>query len=321
MKYLIYIAFLGMIHCNAFTQEVIINKTFPSSKELNQFAFSNSDLASITKGHLIDFEDEWTSVEIDSFFYSMNLHNSSNVDGLLSMFNLLERTDIQFQFEKDSLLFPVMDHLYSNNGNEPVNVPLFIIDVDFSHLKTSKRSLMENWLSDTPYPAFGIEDIENKSIFYASLFIDTLRNNHTHLYWNSETILSNTGRNISTVQLLIGTDTITLAESQFFNISSRYPNESIQSIEILVTFSDLSMRSSQCEVLVEPSNLIASKSWPNLDDMFWNWEDEIGTSPTLTYDVKYGCGNDGKLNKPFIMVAGWGPFTDKNFINNHYCPV
>ena len=154
--------------------------------------------------------DEWTDNQIDSFLNETK-KSVTNVDKLLSIFNCLERTDVNYIFEKDSLLFPIMDSYLSAQTGEDLDVPLFILDYKVSRFTPQKRKEIENWSSNDSYNQFSRNDFLTEYIFSTSFFGDTIRNEHINLYWDNTTLLSNRERKINSLQLKIGEETITLS--------------------------------------------------------------------------------------------------------------
>lgn len=117
------------------SNSIFSQRTFSSREELNQYIFQNSDLENITDGYLLDFNHDITPALRDSFF--LGIENTVQLDQILSYFKLMEDSDVSDEFEMDSVLFPVMDRIYANNGISPVAIPLFICDVRFNHLNTA----------------------------------------------------------------------------------------------------------------------------------------------------------------------------------------
>ena len=283
---------------------------FYSSAELNRYRFASSNLNEITTGYLLDMEEEWTNEQIDSFLMLLK-QPATDVNRLLTTFNCLERTDVNFKFERDSLLFPVMDHYMSAHEERDLNIPLFILDYDISRFTPQKRKEIDSWTSTKSYPAFTKNDFRKENIFSASFFADTIRNERIHLYWDKETYLFNTERIITSVQLKVGRETKELAMGERFDISSILMEGALNQIGIIITFSDGTVQQKDCSVYLsnkpkDKTEIVIEKSNGVLQGSFGTGA--LGAH-TLNYTVYYGCGQEG-LNKPFIMVAGWGPYVD-----------
>src|SRR5690606_6149111 len=112
---------------------------------------------------------------IDTFLLEMN-QDTTHMYGIINTLNLIEASDVSYSFEKDSILFPIMDHYMSIYEGKTVNVPLIIVDIEMSRLKPSVRSAMDAWSGELGYNAFVQSDLLEENIFYASFFRDTLYN-------------------------------------------------------------------------------------------------------------------------------------------------
>lgn len=281
--------------------------TFYSSAELNRYRFSNSNLNEITTGHLLDMEEEWTTGQIDSFLMLLK-ESATDVNKLLTTFNCLERTDVNFKFERDSLLFPVMDHYMAAHKDRDLNIPLFIIDYDMSRFIPQKRKQIDSWTSTKSYPSFTKNDLEKENVFCTSFFADTIRNERIYLYWDKKTYLFNTERTITSVQLSYGKDTRELVMGERLDLSSVLTNGALNRIGITITFSDGTMQQKNCSIYL--TNKPKKKIHKNTTKAFGDYQGQFETwDHTANFTVLYGC-EDRHLNKPFIMVAGWGPYID-----------
>ena len=286
--------------------------TFYSSEELNRYRFGQTDLNRVTTGYLLDMEEEWSNEQVDSFLLLLN-EPLTDVNRLLTTLNCLERTDVNFRFERDSLLFPVMDHYFSAYTDRKLLVPLFIIDAEMSRLGSQRRKALDNWTGTEPYPAFSENDLRKETIFCTSFFGDTIRNEQIHLYWDSETVYSNTGKTVASVQLTIGNETRELAMGEHLDLSAILANGALDQIGIAVTFSDGTIQHRNCRIHLtkkpdKKKNTILPKAFGDYQGTFET------PGHIASFTVLYGC-EDGQLNKPFIMVAGWGPYTNDPIIN------
>lgn len=282
--------------------------TFYSSEELNRYRFGQTDLNRVTTGYLLDMEEEWSNEQVDSFLLLLN-EPLTDVNRLLTTLNCLERTDVNFRFERDSLLFPVMDHYFSAYTDRKLLVPLFIIDAEMSRLGSQRRKALDNWTGTEPYPAFSENDLRKETIFCTSFFGDTIRNEQIHLYWDSETVYSNTGKTVASVQLTIGNETRELAMGEHLDLSAILANGALDQIGIAVTFSDGTIQHRNCRIHLtkKPDKKVSDFTEKSYDVHQGHFGSGTFGTHTLYYTVYYGCGQEG-LNKPFIMVAGWGPY-------------
>ena len=220
---------------------------FNSSKEFNQYRFGNTILENTTAGFLLDLEDEWSKLEIDSFL-NLVATNNSNVDGLLDYLNLLERTDVNYLFERDSILFPIMDHFSFNDGSTEIKVPLFIMSHDLSRLSVESRGFIDNWTGFEPYPSFSQNNFQTERVFYSGVFADTLRGDNIALYWNNDTYIRNTDLQISSVHIGINGASVELLENETVNINQFLGAQAVNQIQITVVLSDSTTYITNCGV-------------------------------------------------------------------------
>lgn len=314
MKVVFYILII-FICVTGFSQTEDEGMIFHSRKELNQFRFGNSDLNNLTSGYFLDQLEEFTSEQIDTFLMEMN-YDTTHMYGLLNTLNLVEASDVSYTFERDSILFPVLDHYMSIYPGKTINIPLFVIDLEMSRLTEDKRSAIDAWSGQAGYSSFNQSDMLTEDIFYTSLFRDTLHNDNIAIYWDETTFLSNKNRSITSIQITIGTQVIDLPINTYLDL---YPYLStghrVETIKIQVTFSDNNVLERICDVDFDIS--LRSKN-ANQKDNFGDYKDYIphpnGTELHFTY--LYGC-EDGTMHKPYILVAGWGAFTDLELLINN----
>lgn len=299
--------------------------TFKSLIELNEYAFQNTDLNELTNGYFLDNINNFEPSKKDSVFQSFKDESEVTTHKLFSFLNLLEVTDVSQSFISDSLVFPTFDDLIANDGQRQINIPLLIVDVDVNYLSESAYNQFQNWDSESPYPTLTPNQLESERLTIAGLLIDTLVNSNIHIYWDEETYITNTSRDIAAVIMFIGDEVIELQKSQKVDLSRFYNlTQAIGNIAFQVVFSDSStaFNNSTC-FLSKPSNIptklnIDSQAKFNFWDLMggFNTVTYFGEDPELQFSVLWGCGNENKLKKPFIHVTGFGPYTDRNWLNN-----
>src|SRR5690606_8867929 len=105
---------------------------FGSQRELNKYIFQKSDLRRLTSGYFLNYLPDFAPETKDSLFKVFNPYSTQKVtvDKLLSYTQIMEETDVSERFKMDSLLFPAMDELFSNNGWNKTRIPLFIGNLD-----------------------------------------------------------------------------------------------------------------------------------------------------------------------------------------------
>jgi hypothetical protein len=312
-----------------FSNLSIAQMVFNSDQELNTYIFQNSNLNTLTNGYLLDFENEWDWNSRDSLWIAIQNGQNLSIGHLLTVLNLLERTDVNFQFEKDSLLFPVMDHYYANNGHNAFRVPLFICDIKFDQLKQDTYNNFANSSGGSPFPALSSSQLETRDLFLSALFIDTIVNDNVVLYWDENTFLHNTDREILEVTVTVNGIPEVLPMHQELDLRGYYSSANpLTSIEIQVLTSDSVLHSFSQNVYIKKADVRYELidlnedtdnrgnviGWSNLGGLNAHG---ILTGPIEAHvAVLWGCGEEKVLNKPFILVSGWGPYTDKSIINN-----
>lgn len=301
-------------------------KELDSERDLNNYAYSNTNLQNVTNGYVLDWEINYDKEDWE-FFYSRQKNNSkSNLKCIFNLFGLLEKIDINNQFETDSILFPVMTNYFANDGYSPQYVPLFIFDMEVSKLKSEKAKLVTNWENESSYPQFQQSDFEFEDINTAGVFVDTMIQNYIHFYWNDKTIITNKNRTVEQVELIINNETIKLDKNTPYDISSFYDEENtLEQITIKVTFSDGEIKLNTQNVYLIKTPIYSQTKGYN-DNTYeyleiiggpFDWKNPYDHTE-LQYRTHFGC-DDQILDKPFIILAGWGTFTDNpeyNQFNN-----
>lgn len=296
---------------------------FKSLKELNEYAFQSSNLNELTEGYFLDYINNFDPSKKDSVILSFN-EEEVTTNKLFSLLNLLEMTDVSQSFESDSLIFPTFNDLVANDGQRQINIPLFIGDIDVNYLSESAYYQFQNWNSEAAYPALSSNQLESERLTVAGLLIDTLMNSNIHIYWDEESYITNTNRDIAIVKMFIGDEVIELQKSQKVDLSSFYNSrQALGGISFQVVFSDSStiLNNSKC-FISEPSNLPTKLDIDSQAKFsFWNFMGGFNTiayfgeDPELQFSVLWGCGNENKLKKPYIFITGYGPYTDDWLIN------
>lgn len=314
------------------SKESISQEAFASREELNDYIFQNSDLENITNGYLLELNPDFTPVLQDSFF--SDIENEVGLEQILSYFKIMEDADVSGDFEMDSTLFPIMDRFYANNGISPIAIPLFICDIQFEHLNEVTYNEFTNWSSKEPFPQLTQNDLEFKHKVMTGLFADSLRNQNIKFYWNEDTYFTNTNRFIEDIYVIIEGDSLLLEKNIVYDLKD-YFTGSLSSIDISIEFSDGVVESitnrfkldngrekSDCEEIFPFTG--EEKPWEELGGLCtWGYDAIVNESspdfPALgiNFSVLWGCGGPKILDKPYIIVAGWGPFTDKNVINSN----
>jgi hypothetical protein len=308
--------FFSLIFLTSFAKISNGQQVFTSSDAYNDYMFKNTYLPFYTTGFLLDKEEEWNSNEIDSV---VNKYNSSNftTDDMIAYLQMLERTDVTKKFEKDNILFQKMDYFYSISLGEEVKIPLFVLDYDFSRISKQKREEIEK--TELPYPKLKTADFSKLNLFCSAFFMEELvLNDNTKFYWDESTYKTNTKKIIKSITLSTNTGTIEIKSGELVDLRKIIKSNSKDAIiSLSILYSDGSKKTSS--FILNLSNLEQSKSgekkYTALDEyLFWNKSGEFGNDPKIKYHIKYGCGHSSIL-KPYIMVAGFGPYTGEWLIN------
>jgi len=323
---------LLLVGFNGWGQEDVLEtrkEFFNSRQDLNKYIFQNSELDKITKGFFLDYIPEFEP-EAKKLFFERIQNEKLNREVVLSFLQTIEASDISRNFRMDTLLFPVMNEFFSNNGTNKLRIPIIIGDIDFSYVNDETyNEIFLKHRGDNPFPALRKEQIENKNISFVHLFADTLINNDINIYWNDKTYLRNTDKSIQEVQIIIDGNTYSISKNENFALSDYYSEKKpLTQIKYRIIFSNESQA-------VKSNNLYLAKYKDLIENHAFNSNSQksnsyiwdvlesnqavtINGDPNLNIRVLWGCdpNNEKKLDKPFIMVAGWGPFTDQPIINN-----
>lgn len=332
MKALIILAILFsalLFNLHAQTQ-----KTFNSQRDLNKYIYNNSDLHQLTKGYFLDYLPDAIPELKDSLInnFNPNIKQFATVDKILEYLRIVEETDINGAYNSELLFNQSMDAVYSNNGWNTTKVPLFIGSIDFSYLNHETTASLMKHTSTDPFPQLSANQFKHHSLSTAGLLIDTLVNNHIQIYWDDNTVVTNSQKRIRSVQLIIGKDTVFLPKNINFSLDDYYTyNTPLTSISYKISLEDgtrftvtnkvfLLKYSKEDKVLVIDDSAKSGNTapWFMLNGGFEEVASISGFGVRLDFSVLWGCDSKGEktLNKPYIMVSGWGPYTDISLINN-----
>lgn len=327
-KYITAVVLMGVYLMSSYT---ISQETFTSREGLNNYIFQNSDLESITDGYFLEFNPDFTPELQDSFFKA--IESEVELGKILSSFKIMEDADVTSGFEMDSILFPIMDRLYANNGISPIAIPLFICDIKFNYLNSETYNEFSNWSSTEPFPELIQNDLLSKQEVITGLFADTLTNQNIKFYWNSETYFSNTNRFIQDVYVVIDGDSLRLEQNRIYDLKN-YFTGTLTSIDISIQFDDGTTEYKTNKLFFtngQEKNDCAEqfgftgndRPWSSLGglckwgvDTLHNNTSEDFPYLDMNFSVLWGCGGPKVLDKPYIAVTGWGPYTDKDIINS-----
>lgn len=310
MRYIIVTLFLGVL-LSAQSQN-----TFSSERELTTYAFSQTDFEALGVDYLLDYNQAATYSQIMDFVSYVNDKREFNFAHLMYGFKILEKSSTysDIDFETDSVLFPIIDENYGNESSR--TLPLFVFDLKTHRLTESKKSFCNSWQSDSPFPSMVNSDFIEENIVLSGIFGDSIVEENIYLYWNNNTVFSNQSRTVDSVYIRIGSNYINLPQNTEYDISEI--NNRDGKIDIKIVFSDAEKFECNYEIYTnqpEPKT-IKNSTIPAIFELLE--AEYIGENPELQYKIFYSPCDDGgeRLNKPFIIVAGWGPYTDNGTINS-----
>lgn len=289
---------------------------FSNPREMMEYAFSKTDFSSSSNPYFrnatLELED---SVFNKLVYKDQPLYCSGK--GVLSLFSLMNWWDMSRKFHRDSVLFPVYDHFYSLDEHSQLRIPFYVVDLKINSLRPAVSEAFRTSTGNDPYRKIVSDDLVEDEVIYASAFLDSFAYNNVVLELNEKTFFTNTNRSIDFVEIKRRNEIRILYFNSSVDISDWLTGK--QKLLFTIHFSD--QKQVEVNQLVEMNKREIAKS--AIHQYFASYEMVYPDnytyssiySPDLKYSTYYAC-SDNKLRKPFIMVAGWGPHTDKAIINN-----
>lgn len=290
---------------------------FSNPREMMEYAFSKTDFKNSSNPY---FRNATMELE-DSVFNKLTYKEQPlycSGKGILGLFSLMNWWDMSRNFHRDSVLFPVYDHFYSLDESSQLKIPFYIVDLKINSLKPAVAEAFRTSTGKDPYRKIVSDDLMEDEVLYASAFLDSFAYNNVILELNEKTFFTNTNRSIDYVEVKSKNGTKLLYFNSSIDISDWLMGK--QKLSFTIHFSD--QKQVQVNQLIEMNRREVAKSDVHQHFEWYQtiYPDDYSSStiysPDLKYSVYHACG-DQKIRKPFIMVAGWGPYTDKNVINNH----
>lgn len=290
--------------------------SFENPKQMTNYAFSNTASSGLSSSYLID-----RTLDIEENAYNHYLHGDTNlVKGVnnLHLFTLLEWWDMNQKFQRDSVLYPIYNHFYTMDNEKELHIPLFVVDLDVIKIKKDVWTELKNERGSTPFRSIYQTDVINNHIETASVFLDSFAYNKVFLDFNSSTFFSNRSRKVVEINLQLGNSRKQLVPGTPIDISEWVGQKGRITLRIL--FDDSTTLVKSQDIIMQHSMVPKSLNtdWTNgvLRQYLDSGLPTTIENPEAKYSIYHGC-SDRKLRKPFIMVAGWGPHTDKSLINNN----
>ena len=312
MKNLIYIIIVcasGMLAAQTET------RTFGSTKEYAEYAFSNTNLNNFNSGYLLNLDYKSMSDEFSLNNYLTELGNSNKVNGdkLSQMLHIMENCDVQREFNKSAITTPIYEEFYRVSPESYMDIPIMIFDMDFQRLKLDKETLIKEWNSDKPYPMFSKNDAYRMNIQIAGPFIKHLINPNVRFYWNNELFFTNKDKSIKRVELTLDGENISLFENETIQLFD-YVEHELNELDIKIIYDDNTSFSNTFQLKIHKTEPLSAKSEIFYSDISGKIEGSE-SSTELHFKVQYACGRN-YIEKPLIVVAGWGPYSDNQLFNN-----
>lgn len=289
---------------------------FKNPREMMEYAYSNTNFSNFSSSYFRN-----ATLELEDSVFNYLTYKDQPVDcsgrGILSLFTLMNWWDMSKTFQRDSVLFPVYDHFYSLDETSQLRIPFYVVDLKINSLKPAIANEFRTSSGADPYREILPNDLMEDEIVYAAAYLDSFAYNNVVLELNENTFFSNTNRTIDFVEVrsILGTKLL------YFNSSIELSDwlKGKQKLTFVIHFSDEEQVEAKQEV--EMNTRSTAKSLVNQHFVAFEtlFPDDYTSSsiysPDLKFSTYYAC-SDNKLRKPFIMVAGWGPHTDKSVINN-----
>lgn len=291
---------------------------FENPKDLAAYAFSNTNFSNLPSEYLIN-----RTVDLDEKAYQRYLRGRTDqVKGVdnIHLFGLLEYWDTRqtSNFKRDSVLFPVYDHFFTMDEQKPLHIPLFVVDIEAGRVNDNTWNNFIASTNSDPFPALSAADVSLRYLETASIFLDSFAYSNVYLDFNDQTFFSNRGRQVVDIVLRRKGLIKHLVPGIPLNISAWLDGES--PIEIKVVFDDGTAFVKR--QLVEMTPIPKEKGYASIFGNSYEYVFGDAGSPTslgnpeIHFSTYYACA-DKKMRKPFLLVAGWGPHTDKSLINNN----
>lgn len=290
---------------------------FDNPKQMMEYAYSNTNFS--------NFSNSWfrnATMELEDSVYNYLVYKDQPIHstgkGIIGLFSLMNWWDRSQNFHRDSVLFPVYDHFYSLDEYGELHIPFYVVDLNINSLKPTVAEDFRTSSGADPYREILQSDLVEDEVLYAAMFLDSFAYNNDVLELNDKTFFTNTNRTIDYVEIKKGSETKLLYFNSTVDLSDWLSGK--QRLDFVLHFSD----EEQVEVQQDVEMNTRSKTKSNIDQHFeWsstiypdNYTSSSIYTPDLKYSTYYAC-SDNKLRKPFIIVAGWGPHTDKSTINNN----
>ena len=292
---------------------------FQNEKELFNYAFQNTDLQTQTSGLLLDYceypDSTWSVLNTIANHPVANSAFCYQVSGIINQIGLSE------EFNDDSLIYPFLEHISSLDYVRKVRIPVLLYDLEISQSNSTTRSIIESWSTVEPFPAFSANGFVQKDFFFAATMTDSIPYPNAVLHFDPTKMRSNKGRELIELQVTVNGSTYSLQSGEELDIS-QFSGKNNYTFTYNFNDNSSEVVGQEINVAWKPQALPKSSFWDftapaNQTEITLNGDySNINIyNPSLKFGIKYGC-TEGVIKKPYFLVAGWGPFTDKANINN-----
>lgn len=289
---------------------------FKNPREMMEYAYSNTYFNTFPHTYF-----RHATMELEDSVFSHLVYRDQPIrcagSGIISLFSLMNWWDMSHNFHRDSVLFPVFDHFYSLDEYGQLRIPFYVVDLNINSLIPETANEFRTASGSDPYREILPADLTEDRVVYAAALLDSFAYNNVILELTDETFFTNTSRTIDYVEITRGKETKWLYFNSSVDLSDWLSGK--QKLKFRIHFSDQEVV--EVEQAIEMNTRTATKSSVSQQFIPYetlypeNYTSSSIYSPDLKFSTYYACA-DNKLRKPFIMVAGWGPHTDKAIINN-----
>lgn len=290
---------------------------FKNPREMMEYAYSNTNFSNFPNTYFRNATLELEDSIFDHLVYKNEPVNCTG-RGVISLFSLMNWWDMSGTFHRDSVLFPVYDHFYSLDEYSELHIPFYVVDLNIQTLIPATAQEFRTSTGADPYREILPNDLIEQKVLYAAAFLDSFAYNQVVLELNDQTFFTNTGRTIDYIELHSGEQTKILYYNSSVDLSDWLTGR--QKLTYIIHFSDNQVIEAKQDVEMNerstPKSSISHHFVPYETLYPDNYTSSTIYSPDLKFSTYYAC-SDSKLRKPFILVAGWGPHTDKAIINNN----
>lgn len=292
---------------------------FKSEKEMANYAFQNTNFDAYNirffKDRMFEYNDS-----VFEFYTSQTPNKEVHAYHAFQLSKHVENWDVSETFNADSILHPVVSRFFCLDGINAFHIPIIIYDIPITELKTEIRTEFENAMTTNPVRSLIVPDFNQKSITMSGLPLDTVNYEHVWLDFDPKFTVLRNNREIQYLRLSDATTTVILYPNQSIDVSQIF-RDGVQ-LKIEIYFDDNSEYSfvQNITYIYSVPQAKGEKSSLTMVDQetIWPYDGEsqhTESRPSGHWAISYAC-SDHVIRKPYLMIAGWGPYTDVALINS-----